>query len=157
MPFHGHPVAAGALPGPLSAIPLDNELIARLKSTYARVRSNDLRLASTFYAKLFEAAPQLRTLFRDDLAAQARKLTAALDLVVNNFDRPADNAAMIAGLGRRHAAYGARAEHYDLVVDLLIESMREVLGPSADAKALGEWRMVLRLVSNQMIAAAQAS
>jgi len=140
--------------GALEPLPVDQALIARLKATYTQVRGQDIRLAELFYARLFAAAPHLRSLFRGDIAAQARKLIASLDAVVDGLDRPIESAAMLCELGKRHAAYGARPEHYAMVSYLLIESMRELLGPSADQKGLAEWRLALMLISRQMVAAA---
>lgn len=151
-----HPVAVEISGSRLSLVPLDTALVGRLRSTYDAVRSHELRLAGAFYAKLFAAAPHLRRMFPRDLAEQAKKLTAALDAVVQNFENPAANAATLADLGRRHAGYGARPEHYDLVVDLLIESMRELGGTAIEEARLQEWHRALRLISQQMIAAAEA-
>lgn len=153
MPVRRHPVAVPAPGAHLSILPVDLELVARLKATYARIRTHGDRLAELFYARLFAAAPQLRSLFRGDTAAQAAKLTAALDAVVQNFENPRENAGMLAELGRRHVAYGARPEHYAVVTELLINSMRELLAPDADERDLAEWHQALRLISDQMIAA----
>lgn len=154
MPVRRHPVAAIPPDGRSGLFPLDAALVSRLKAAYAQVRTADPSLAEIFYAKLFSAAPQLRPMFRDSAAAQAKKLTDALDFVVLNLEHPTTNAVMIADMGVRHAGYGAKPEHYDLVIDLLITSMREALGPGADPRALDDWRMSLRLIANQMIAAA---
>lgn len=155
MPLKRHPVAASMSIDPLARVPLDTALIGRLRATYERVRCEAIRLASIFYERLFDAAPHLRSMFRGDIESQRQKLVQALDAVVLNFEKPTENTAMLVALGQRHAQYGAKPEHYDLVVDLLIESMREVLGADTNDKALDEWRMALRLISNQMIAAAQ--
>lgn len=154
MPVRRHPVAVSPIRDPLAQLPLDMELVKRLKATYAMVRERDTMLAEIFYARLFAAAPHLRPLFRSEPAVQAWKLMEALDAVVRNLESPSENAAAIAALGRRHAGYGARPEHYELVGDLLVESMREALGRKAEDAALGEWRMALRLISDQMILAA---
>jgi nitric oxide dioxygenase len=92
-------------------------------------------------------------MFPADLRTQAEKLTAALDVVVRNFEDPAANAAVLAGLGRRHAGYGVKPEHYRLVVDLLVESMRELGGAAVEEARLEEWHGALRLIAQQMIAA----
>jgi nitric oxide dioxygenase len=152
MPVTRHPVAVLQRRDHLARLPLDTDLIVRLRSTYERMRARDQRLAEIFYAKLFAAAPQLRPLFRSEPQAQAQKLTAALDAVVRNLEHPAANAAMLAELGRRHVQYGAKPEHYSLVIDLLVESMEELLGADVDPPPLDEWRLALRLISNQMIA-----
>lgn len=154
MPVRKHPVAVLRHNDPLPGLPLDSALAARLRATYDRVRLEGPRLAETFYARLFAAAPHLRPMFSADPAAQAHKLMAALDAVVANLERPAENHALLADLGRRHAQYGARPEHYDLVIDLIVESMRDILGPRAEGRDLHEWRTALRLISNQMTAAA---
>lgn len=157
MPVRKHPVAMTPQDHTRadSHIPLDRELIERLRAAYAQIRHHDLMFAQVFYESLFKAAPHLRPLFKAGPAEQAAKLTASLDAVVDNLAIPGANADMLAALGRRHAGYGAKPEHYALVIDLLIDAMRHVLGPTTDPRSLDEWRMVLGLVSRQMIAAAQ--
>lgn len=157
MPVHRHPVAVHAPGDPLNPLPLDRDLIANLKETYDIVRTRGPRLAELFYSKLFTAAPQLRPLFRSAPAAQSAKLLAALDFVVKNFEAPEANITMLASLGKRHAGYGAKPEHYGLVIDLLIESMSELLGHESTKKRLDEWRLALGLISSHMIAAAEAA
>ncbi|MGH7132757.1 MAG: globin domain-containing protein [Phycisphaerales bacterium] len=157
MPVRKHPVAVLRHNDPLPGLPVDAALASRLRSTYDRVRADGPRLAEIFYARLFAAAPHLRPLFSADPAAQAHKLMSALDAVVANLERPAENHAILAALGRRHAEYGARPEHYHLVIDLIVDSMRALLGPRATDRDLHEWRTALRLISNQMLAAAAAA
>jgi hemoglobin-like flavoprotein len=154
MPVRRHPVAVTSIRDPLAIVPLDLALVQRLKATYSVIRARDTRLAESFYRRLFDAAPHLRPMFKSAPADQARKLTDALDAVVRNLEEPTQNASMLDALGRRHADYGARPEHYDLVITLLIESMREVLGDESQVHALEEWHMALRLISDQMIRAA---
>jgi len=157
MPVHRHPVATSKPGGKLSTLPLDHALIGRLRSSYQLVQESGLQFGEIFYGKLFAAAPHLRSLFRSDPTVQTQKLVAALDAIVRNLVDPEENAAMLAALGKRHAGYGAKPEHYDLVIELLLDSMREVLGARGDEQSLAEWRTALRLVSNQMIAAADSS
>ncbi len=136
-------------------IPLDHDLIARLKSGYQLFSDERRAFAVLFYDKLFARAPYLRSMFSTDLDEQAAKLVAALDAIVNNLERPAENAAMLEDMGKRHAGYGVKPEHYDLVIDLLCESMGETAGDRLPAAQLDEWRLALRLVSDQMIAASK--
>lgn len=156
MAVRRHPMAVQTTSDALDRVPLDTALVARLRASYDVVRGHELRLAETFYAKLFALAPHLRPMFPADLRAQAEKLTAALDVVVRNFEDPAANAAVLAGLGRRHAGYGVQPEHYTLVVDLLVESMRELGGAALDEARVQEWHRALQLISQQMIAATRA-
>jgi nitric oxide dioxygenase len=155
MPVRRHPVAVSPIRDPLARVPLDTALAARLKATYATIRAREMKLAEIFYTRLLAAAPHLRPLFRSAPAEQSKKLMDALDAVVRNLEMPAENAATLAALGRRHAEYGAKPEHYDLVIDLLIESMRELLDDASQEHALSEWRTALRLISDQMILGAE--
>lgn len=96
-------------------------------------------------------------MFPTDLALQVQKLTASLDAVVRNFEHPNENLATLSAPGQRHAGYGAQPEHYALVVDLLVDSMREVGGAELDQNGLREWKQALQLISAQMISAAAPS
>lgn len=182
MPVRRHPIAVPGRDARIRLFPVDAALATRLRASYVRLRAHDLRLAEIFYARLFTRAPHLRAMFPQDLDAQAAKLVHALDAVVANLERPEANAEMLAALGRRHAAYGARAEHYALVTDLLVDSIAELesvpvssppaapITPAATATSppappgtarpgrrtaiLEEWRTALDLISAHMLAAA---
>jgi hemoglobin-like flavoprotein len=152
MPVKRHPVATThptQEDARLESIPIDDRVVQQLRASYEQVRGDGTRLAEVFYAKLFAAAPHLRAMFPPDLQAQSEKLMRALDAVVRNLENPRENAAMLAALGQRHAEYGAKPEHYEVVVRLLVESMGEVLSDPA-AAALQEWRVALDLISRQM-------
>ena len=162
MPVRRHPVALPSRQDPakpgaadsLAALPLDHALVVTLRASYQMVRAHDSRLAEIFYAKLFAAAPQVRGMFRSDPAMQAAKLMAALDIVVRNLDAGEANATLLAELGRKHATYGAKPEHYPLVTSLLVESMQELLGPRFSPEHREQWTLAFALISQQMIAAA---
>lgn len=157
MPVRRHPVAVPARFDPLGVVPIDTGLVDRLRETYARLAHGPGGFVDIFYRKLFESAPEVRPMFRDDPNSRAGKLRAALDLVVQNLDRPSETAAVLAAMGQRHAGYGVRAEHYELVVTLLVDAMRESLGEEASEDRLEEWREALRLVGAQMLAAGTAA
>jgi nitric oxide dioxygenase len=153
MPVKRHPVATThptQADARLGAIPIEDRVVQQLRASYEQVRGDGTRLAEVFYEKLFAVAPHLRVMFPPDLKAQSEKLMRALDAVVRNLEHPQENAAMLSALGRRHAEYGAKPEHYEVVVRLLVESMGEVLPDPAAEAALEEWRVALQLISRQM-------
>lgn len=153
MPVHRHPVATSKGAEYLALVPVSPAVVQHLRSSFAQVRRHGDRLGELFYARLFAAAPQVRGMFKSEPKVQSAKLLASLEAIVRNLEDPAANAAMIAELGRRHAGYGARPEHYALVVELLVASIGEILGGAAEGQTLGQWRTALELVSRQMIAA----
>ena len=157
MPVRIHPIAQLPDDDPLVSGPLDREVIHRLRSSFAAVSERRQELGRLFYDKLFQAAPNLRSLFKSSLEEQARKLTDTLEAVIRNLESPKDNAAMLDELGRRHVAFGALPEHYELVSKLLVESLAEVLGPEANQTTLLEWERALLLISRRMMAAGEQS
>lgn len=157
MPIYRHPITSSEqiLARRLKNIPMDEELIERLKRTYQAARGeNELSLARVFYQKLFAAHPALREMFPDDLEQQAAKLISMFDQVVNNLEHPEENSKRLADLGRRHRGYGVQPEHYPIVVSLLTESMRELIDSTENTEAqqdsIEEWRLMLTLISQQM-------
>ncbi len=157
MPIYRHPITSSDQKSVriLENIPLDNELIERLKTTYQAARAeNDLSLARVFYHKLFSAHPMLREMFPDDLEQQAAKLISMLDQVVNHLEHPEENSKRLADLGRRHREYGVQPEHYLIVIKLLTESIQELIGSTENGAAkqdsIEEWRLMLTLIGQQM-------
>ena len=92
---------------------------AAIRESWALIRPAAAGVAHRFYDRLFELDPALRPLFhRSDPEALERKLVAALDEIVRLVTDPARLVSVIVPLGRRHAAYGVRPEHYAVVGDL---------------------------------------
>jgi hemoglobin-like flavoprotein len=158
MPINRHPITTSeeVLPDQLRAIPVDEALIFRLKTVYVLARKgDDQSLAKIFYSKLFAAHPALRSMFPEDLDQQSAKLVALLDQVIDGLEQPEQNLQRLAELGRRHQGYGVQASHYPIVVELLTDAMKEVLGSVVDGatqeKAIEDWRLMLSLISRQMI------
>ena len=77
-------------------------------------------VAALFYGRLFELAPQVRLLFRQDIAVQGRKLMDMLTTLVSNLDRFEELEPVLKAMGQRHAGYGVQPEHYETVTSALI-------------------------------------
>jgi hemoglobin-like flavoprotein len=133
----------------LGATPLDAALLARLRASFERVKTNAPALADAFYRRLFERAPQVRMLFPDDMARQKEKLVATLVLVVDEMHRPDVVGPKLAQLGFAHLGYGARPEHYPIVGATLVDALAEVGG--LDAELRTEWRTAIERIAAAMI------
>jgi nitric oxide dioxygenase len=102
--------------------------------------------AALFYPRLFEIAPDTRSMFGLDIVAQTEKTIFAFGAVVAQIHDLEGVDTMAADLARRHVAYGVEARHYPLVGRAVISILAEVLGPdhftpemeAAWAKAYGE-------------------
>lgn len=159
MPVHRHPLYRGTNPTELSNFEIDHELVGRLRDSYQAVRATGDRLAVTFYRNLFAQYPGLRPMFKADPAEQAAKLMASLDIIIAYLADPGGKQReYLAELGRRHTTYGVVPAHYDAVIQLLCDAMKQVLtesGHHPSQRTLDEWRTALRLVSDHMLSAAQ--
>jgi hemoglobin-like flavoprotein len=86
--------------------------IALVQTSFERIRPILEPAVLTFYDRLFELDPTLRSLFRQPRQAQAQKLAQSLTVVVKGLENPARLRGAIESLGRRHAGYGVRDHHY---------------------------------------------
>jgi hemoglobin-like flavoprotein len=100
-----------------------------------------------FYQRLFSEHPELRESFRHDMSNQRDSLLVILDNFVANLDRIDDVVPGLQRLGRRHAAYGVRDEHYDAFNAALIWSFREVLADEFDDEMRHAWELLCGLLA----------
>ncbi len=107
--------------------------------------------ASSFYGRLFELAPNLRSLFPEDMTELGDKLVdelvfltrAATDL--DNFVERARD------LGRRHDSYGVEAEHYGHVRVALVEALAAACGDSWTDEHMAAWATLYNLIAETML------
>jgi len=126
-----------------------------VQATWAQVAPNAPAVAALFYARLFELDPSLRALFAHaDMREQGRKLTTMLTVAVNSLDRLEDLIPAVEALGRRHAGYGVRDEHYDIVGRALLDTLAAGLGAAFTPEARDAWSEVYAALAGVMRRAA---
>jgi NAD(P)H-flavin reductase/hemoglobin-like flavoprotein len=128
---------------------------AALKASWAKVAAYGDEAAEIFYAVLFTSAPQLRGLFPPSMAAQRDRLLHALGHIVSNVDDSGLLTGFAAHLGRDHRKYGVRAEHYPLVGQALVETLRRALGPEWTPALAANWTAAYHTVATLMSNAAE--
>ena len=84
--------------------------------------------ADLFYDRLFEIAPELRSLFPEDLIAQKKKFITMLATIVTYLGDFKKIAPVVTGLGMRHVDYGVIAQHYEPFGAALLWTLAETLG-----------------------------
>ena len=130
---------------------------ARLvRQGFAQVSSMADDTAVIFYKRLFELDPTLQPLLRKDITEQGRKLMQLIEAAVGLLDRPEALVPTLEGLGRRHAGYGIRDEHYDTVEVALILTLQQELGPAFTKEARSAWIALFDLIAGTMKRAAAA-
>ena len=114
--------------------------------------------AALFYSRLFEIAPHVKPLFKGDMEEQGRKLMQMIGVAVKGLDHLETIAPAIREMGRRHAAYGVTAAHYEPVAEALLWTLEKGLGESFTREVKEAWTAVyLKLASVMQAGAAEAA
>jgi len=92
-----------------------------------------------FYRRLFEIAPDTRMLFADNIAEQGGKLMTMLKTVVDDLHQIDKVLPAAKALGKRHAGYGVKDEHYDKVGEALIWAIEQKLPGEFPAETREAW------------------
>jgi len=125
-----------------------------LETSFDLVAPRGDELMNIFYARLFVAAPGVRTLFPRDMETQKKMLLSALVLLRQSLRNLEDIVPTLRGLGARHVAYGARPEHYPVVGAALIGAMAEIAGTDWAPEYEQAWADAFDVVAGAMIAGA---
>jgi hemoglobin-like flavoprotein len=133
------------------------EQVALIQDSFRKVLPVQTLAAAWFYGRLFELDPSLRPLFCGDMNKQGRKLMDALDVVVENLDDIESLLPGIRNLGRRHARYGAQAQHFETVGQALILTLEEVLGEDFTDDTREAWTVAYGLLASTMIGAMESA
>ncbi|MBV1901229.1 MAG: hypothetical protein KUG56_06100 [Kordiimonadaceae bacterium] len=111
-------------------------------------------IAETFYRRLFEVAPGVRPLFKGPIDAQGQKLVMALKQIVTALKSPKELTDFLSQLAKRHVGYGAVAEHYPVVGQVLLATFDEVMGDEFTPELKALWGSAYGVIADAMIAAA---
>ena len=134
-----------------------NEIVL-IRDSLAAVEPIAGSAASLFYGRLFELDPAIERLFRrTDMAAQRKVLMQTLTVVVKSLDRLEQIVPAVQALGRRHAGYGVREEHYATVGAALLWTLRQGLGYAFTPAVRDAWATAYETLATVMIEAASTA
>jgi hemoglobin-like flavoprotein len=130
------------------------EQVAQVQQSFAKVAPIADKAAALFYGRLFEIAPELRPLFRGDMAEQGRKLMATLAIVVHGLTRLDAILPAASALAKRHVGYGVTRDHYRPVGAALLWALEQGLGPQWTPELASAWAAAYTTLSSYMISEA---
>ena len=128
--------------------------IKLVQTSFAQVAPIAATAADLFYGRLFEIAPQVRAMFPDDLGEQKKKLMAMLGTAVAGLSRLETLMPAVQALGRRHAGYGVKAQHYASVGSALLWTLEKGLGEAFTPEVKDAWATTYIVLSTTMMNAA---
>lgn len=108
-------------------------------------------LVETFYALLFERAPEVGRLFPADTTKLRAHFASALAILARNAANIEVMDESLQQMGARHATYGVRPEHYEVVQAILLEVLGRAAGPLWTPALHDAWGSLIAHVSRAML------
>jgi hemoglobin-like flavoprotein len=127
--------------------------IALVQSSFNKVVPIAGTAADLFYDRLFEIAPEVRTLFPSELGDQKKKMMAMLSTAVANLHNLEAILPTVKELGHRHKTYGVTTAHYAPVAAALLWTLEKGLGPDFTPEVKAAWTETYSALAGIMTAA----
>ncbi|MDR3463736.1 MAG: globin family protein [Beijerinckiaceae bacterium] len=124
-----------------------------IQSSFGKVAPIADQAAILFYEDLFRREPRLRSLFKEDMQEQRRKLMAMLAIAVANLKSWDTIVPAVQALGARHVAYGVKPGDYELVGAALIATLEKGLGDDFTPEVRDAWIACYTAISGEMLSA----
>lgn len=122
-----------------------------VQTSFSKVAPISDQAATMFYDRLFEIAPQVRSMFPADMTEQRGKLMVMLSAVVNGLGNLPSILPAASALARRHVGYGAKAAHYPVVGAALLWTLEQGLGEAWTPEVADAWTAAYGTLSTYMI------
>lgn len=129
-----------------------------LKDTFALVAPRADELVEFFYADVFyRGGPEVAEMFPPLMTAQRDRLVAALATIVADVDDLDRLSEYLTGLGRDHRKFGVTPEHYEVVGQALLTTLRHFAGDAWTPEVAETWAAAYALIAQVMIAGARSA
>jgi len=136
---------------------MDQNQAALVQASFAKAAGLGEQVAEIFYAELFAIEPSLRPMFKGDMREQGRKLLSTLAFVVQGLNAPAAIIPAAQKLAVKHIDYGVKAEHYTLVGNALLRTLKKGLGDEFTPEVRQAWIAAYQVLADVMREAAYGS
>jgi nitric oxide dioxygenase len=133
---------------------LSEQTIAIVKSTAPVLDQHAETLTRHFYKRMFEKNPEVAPFFNRTNQAkgtQQKALAAAICAYAANIDNLEVLGGAVELIAQKHASLQIKAEHYPIVGENLLASIREVLGDGATEAVIGAWAEAYGFLANILI------
>ena len=132
-------------------VTLTTTQIDLIRDSLNRLQPDVAAASELFYQRLFEIAPELRGMFRSDMAGQGMRFMTTLGVIAQCLDHPQALSTYLEWLAQGHAAFGVKAEHFPPMGQALIRTMRETLGDEFPEGAAAAWETAYAHIANEMV------
>jgi len=134
---------------------MDDYTAQLVKESWDLIEPIAPQAAELFYANLFALDPSLQRLFKSDMVVQGERLMKMIGVAVGLLGQPQALMPALQALGRRHAGYGVRDEHYDTVGTAFLATLQQGLGVAFTPEVREAWIDVYGTIARTMKEAAR--
>jgi len=132
-------------------MPLSDDQLALIRQSFDVLRHDPQPATAFFYEDLFRRAPELRQLFRDDLAGQGMKFMSTLAVIVDNLHEAGALAERYTELGAQHRRLGVTAPMFTPMGEALLATIENALADSYTLDVGAAWRVAYADMAEAMI------
>lgn len=108
-------------------------------------------IADIFYTKLFTDNPRVRKMFPADMQQQYNKLMDMLNSIIIRLDNLAELSDDITAMAQRHVGYGVKPQHYALVGNALLWTLKQGLGREWTPELENAWTVCYNTLAELMV------
>lgn len=133
---------------------LKQEYLDTVKATAPVLAAHAETLIKHFYKRMFSHNPEVLPYFNPAHqfeGSQQRALAAAVYAYAANIDNLGALGGAVETIAHKHVALDVRPEHYDIVGENLIESLKEVLGEAATPQVIEAWTAAYGMLAKILI------
>jgi hemoglobin-like flavoprotein len=136
--------------------PISRSDIDLVQHSFMRIEPLSMVVGRTFYERLFETNPELKTLFKGDMESQGEQLMDMIGAAVAGLDDLDKLVPVVQQLGARHRKYGVQVAHYGAVAEALIWTLEQGLADAFTPDIRAAWVNVYGVLAETMITAPDA-
>ena len=133
---------------------LDEKTIAIVKSTAPVLAEHGETLTRHFYKRMFTHNPEVAPFFNpanQTAGKQQRALAGAITAYAANIDNLEVLGSAVELIAQKHASLMIKPEHYPIVGENLLASIREVLGEAATDDIINAWAAAYGFLADILI------
>lgn len=107
-----------------------------------------------FYERLFQVEPATKPLFKNDMQVQGKALVKMISAALGLLNDIPSLTEALQGLARGHAAKGVVSSQYGVVGEVLLWTLKKVLGDQYTSDVEGSWLKIYCFMIKVIIPAA---
>ncbi len=129
---------------------LSDAHLKRIRDTWGQVITHSHKAGEVFYTVLFDLAPSLSDLFKENIKKQDQKLLSAITVIVTKLNKLDNLNEEVRALAKRHVKYGVPTQHFPIFGKALLLMLESILEDAWDEETKEAWTLMYTFISVAM-------